>query len=217
MNKEKVLRELSDWDDTTRRRKITLSNPVFIKGLALTPLAVAATTVQNSFILSVCVLLLLTPTRIVTSAVTRRMSVPLKSFFYPLTSAVIFFFVYIFMYRLFGTKVFSLGVYLPIMVVDPLIVKNFEKTRKESFTYSIINGLRNTFGFILACMITGAVREFLAFGTVCGVTLLNISLLPMAKTSFGGFIIIGLISAFWHYSVKNYRERLITEARKIIG
>ena len=95
--------------------------------------------------------------------------------------------------------------------------KGLEKTRKESFTYSIINGLRNTFGFILACMITGAVREFLAFGTVCGVRLLNISLLPMAKTSFGGFIIIGLISAFWHYSVKNYRERLITEARKING
>lgn len=209
--KERIHDELLNWDNTVRKRKITLSNPVFIKGLALAPLALAATTVQNSLILSIMVILLLTPTRVITSLVTRRMSVPLKTFFYPLVSAFVFGVAYYAMYRIMGVTAFSLGVYLPILVVDPLIVKNFEKTRKESFKYSVINGLRNTAGFVLACMLLGAVREFLAYGTVAGAKLMSVSLLPMASHSFGGYLIMGLIAAMWNLCVNLYKDKLIKE------
>ncbi len=209
--REKIHEELLNWDNTVRKRKITLSNPVFIKGLALAPLAVAATTFRNSLILSVMVIMLLTPTRIITSLLTRRMSIPLKTFFYPLVSALVFGFAYYALYRLMGVTAFSLGVYLPILVVDPLIVKNFEKTRKEEFKFSIINGLRNTAGFVLACMLLGSIREFLALGTVAGVRFMNVSLLPMAANSFGGYLIIGLIAAMWNLCVNLYKDRLIKE------
>lgn len=204
--------ELQNWDNTVRKRKITLSNPVFIKGLALAPLAIAATTVKNSLILSLAVILLLTPTRVITSLITRKMSVPLKTFFYPLTSALVFGAAYYLMYRLLGTTAFSLGVYLPILVVDPLIVKNFEKTRKESFKYSIINGLRNTAGFVVACLVLGFVRELLAYGTIFGVQVLAVKLLPMAANSFGGFLTIGIISALWNMFVNIYHNKLEREA-----
>ncbi len=209
--KEKIHNELLNWDDTVRKRKITLSNPVFIKGLALAPLALAATTVKNSFIMSLMVIMLLTPTRILTSFITRRMSVPLKTFFYPLVSAMVFGVAYYSLYRMLGVTAFSLGVYLPILVVDPLIVKNFEKTRKEDFKYSIINGLRNTAGFVLACVLLGALREILAFGTLAGVRVMSVQLLPMAQHSFGGFLIIGLISALWNGFVSSYKNRLEKE------
>ncbi len=208
---EKIRAELSDWDNTVRKRKITLSNPVFIKGLALAPLAVAATNIRNSLILSLAVILLLTPTRIITSLITRKMSVPLKTFFYPLVSALIFGGAYYLMYRLLGTAAFSLGVYLPILVTDPLIVKNFEKTRKESFAYSIINGLRNTAGFVVACMLTGAVRELLANGTLLGTEITKVKLLPMAQNNFGGFLILGLICALWKMFVNTYHNKLERE------
>ena len=209
---EKIHNELLNWDNTVRKRKITLSNPVFIKGLALAPLALAATTVKNSFILSVMVILLLTPTRIITSLITRHMSVPLKTFFYPLVSALVFGVAYYGMYKVMGTRALSLGLYLPVLVVDPLIVKNFEKTRKESFLYSIINGLRNTGGFVVACMLLGAIRELLAFGTFAGKKIMAVSLLPMAQHSFGGFLIIGLMSAAWNVGVKTYKDKLEKEA-----
>ncbi len=209
--KEKLREELLNWDNTVRKRKITLSNPVFIKGLALAPMAVAATTVRNSLILSLAVILLLTPTRVITSLITRRMSVPLKTFFYPLASAIVFGGAYYLMYRMLGSAAFSLGVYLPILVVDPLIVKNFEKTRKESFKYSIINGLRNTAGFVVACVLLGAVRELLAYGTVLGVQLLSVRLMPMAQYSFGGFLVIAVISAVWNMCVNIYHNRLEME------
>ena len=208
---QKLQTELLNWDDTVRKRKITLSNPVFIKGLALAPLAVAATTVVNSAILSIMVILLLTPTRIITSLITRRMSVPLKTFFYPLVSALVFGVAYYGMYRTMGAVALSLGVYLPILVVDPLIVKNFEKTRKESFTYSIINGLRNTAGFVLACMLLGTIREVLAFGTFAGIQVTAVKLLPMAQHSFGGFLIIGLLSAVWNSFAPSYKAKLERE------
>ena len=155
--------------------------------------------------------MLLTPTRIITSLITRKMSVPLKTFYYPLVSAAVFGIVYYLMYRMLGTTAFSLGVYLPILVVDPLIVKNFEKTRKESFRYSVINGLRNTGGFVVACLLLGSVRELLAAGTVGGIQIMKVSLLPMAQHSFGGFLIIGLISALWKMCIGIYHDKLERE------
>lgn len=208
---KRIHAELQNWDNVVRKRKITLSNPVFIKGLALAPLAVAATDIKNSLILSLAVILLLTPTRVVTSFITRRMSVPLKTFFYPLVSAIVFGFAYYAMYKMLGVTAFSLGVYLPILVVDPLIVKNFEKTRKESFVYSIINGVRNTCGFVLACMLIGAVRELAGYGALAGIKITSVRLLPMAKTSFGGFLIIGIISALWNAGVREYHKKLEKE------
>ena len=208
---KKIHEELLNWDDTVRRKKVTLSNPVFIKGLALAPIAVAATTFKNSFNLSLMVIMLLTPTRVITSLITRRMSVPLKTFFYPLVSALVFGAAYYAMYRMMGVTAFSLGVYLPILVVDPLIVKNFEKTRKESFLYSVINGLRNTGGFVVACLLLGSVRELLAVGTVGGIQIMKVSLLPMARHSFGGFLIIGLISALWKMCIGIYHDKLERE------
>ncbi len=210
--KTKVKRELANWDDTVRRRKVLLSNPVFIKGLALAPLSVAATTLGNSLMLSIAVILILTPTRVITSLITRRMSVPLKTFFYPLTSAVVFGFAYYAMYKVFGTWPLNMGAYLPILVVDPLIVKNFEKTRKESFLYSIINGLRNTAGFVMACILLGTIREFLAYGSIGGLSIISVKLLPMARYSFGGFLIIGVMCALWNMYVNIYHDKLKKEA-----
>ena len=87
--------------------------------------------------------------------------------------------------------------------------KGFEKTRKESFKYSVINGLRNTAGFILACVIIGGVREILAFGTLGGFEITSVSLLPMAQTGFGGFLIIGVISALWHSMVEKRHAKFL--------
>lgn len=202
----------ANWDETVRRRKVFLSNPVFIKGLALAPLVVAATTVKNGLILSIAVFCLLTPTRILSNLITRKMSVPLKTFFYPFVSAIVFAFVYYYMYRYLGTQVLMLGVYLPILIVDPLVVKNFEKTRKEDVLYSIINGLRNTAGFVVACLIISTVREFLAFGTIAGFAILKGGILPMAQYTLGGFLIIGILCAVWAQLVNNYKYKVEVEA-----
>ncbi len=209
MNKKNILLANTNWDDYTRRKKVSLSNPVFIKGLALAPIVMVATTAYNSLMLSLAVLMLLTPTRMVTSFITRRMSVPFKTFFYPLTSAIIFGGVYYLLFEFFGSDILLLGIYLPILIVDPLIVKNFEKTRKESFQYSIINGLRNTIGFITACMITGIIRELLAYGTIFEIKILSVSLFPVASESFGGFFIVALISAVWTSYGKKHKEKMI--------
>ncbi len=212
MNKQtKIALARNDWEDYTRRRKATLTNPVFVKGLALAPIVVGASSAMNSLILSIAVILLLTPTRVVTSLITKRMSISFKTFFYPLVSAVIFGAVYYALFIVFGSQILSLGVYLPILIVDPLVVKNFEKTRKESFLFSIINGVRNTQGFVLACMLTGILREFLSMGTIFSIKILDITLLPMAKESFGGFLIVGIISAIWASRVQAHKKEILEE------
>jgi len=55
------------------------------------------------------------------------------------------------------------------------------------------------------------VRELLAYGTVLGVQLLSVRLMPMAQYSFGGFLVIAVISAVWNMCVNIYHNRLEME------
>ena len=57
----------------------------------------------------------------------------------------------------------------------------------------------------------GSIRELLAFGTIAGVQVLTVKLLPMAQHSFGGFLLIGLISAVWNNAINIYKDRLEKE------
>ena len=54
----------ADVEKRARRDRVFLNNPVIMQGLGLAPLIVAATTLKNGVMLSVAVLLLLTPTRV---------------------------------------------------------------------------------------------------------------------------------------------------------
>ena len=61
----------ADVEKRARRDRVFLNNPVIMQGLGLAPLIVAATTLKNGVMLSVAVLLLLTPTRVLAALLSR--------------------------------------------------------------------------------------------------------------------------------------------------
>ncbi len=206
--------------------RIFLNNPVIMQGMGLAPVVVLATTGRNALMLAVAVALLLTPSRVVSFFLSKL--VPLEEHaseeelrpklrprgrILAGTAAVMYLLFYPLMNRLFGMDLLTLGIYLPMLVVEPLIIYRYGRVQ-ETLRKAVSKGLRVTVGYAVVLLVVGCVREWLAYGTVFGFAVApHAELLPLAAMPAGGFILLGVLSAIWRALAARYRTFLANEAR----
>ena len=166
--------------------RVFLNNPVVMQGMGLAPLVVLATSGQNAVMLAVAVALLLVPSRVLACLLSRLF--PLNSenpapeelqkkllpraLVYSLSASVVYLAAYPILNAIFGTSLLTLGIYLPLLVVEPLLTYRFGRVQ-ETLHKAVSKGLRITVGYALLLMLLGCVREWLALGTVFGTILLG--------------------------------------------
>lgn len=105
----------------------------------------------------------------------------------------------------------SLGVYLPLIVVNCIILG-----RAESFAFknpvfdSVLDGLFMGLGFTGALTLMGAVREILSNGSIFGLTIWNANTFSIGffATSAGAFLTYGLFIAIFNYVVNRVQRKL---------
>ena len=214
---------LKDPDRFAHHDRVFLNNPVVMQGMGLAPLVVLATSGQNALMLAVAVALLLTPSRMLACLLSRLF--PLRdeqpapqekkllprALVYSGSAAVVYLAAYPILNAVFGTDLLMLGIYLPMLVVEPLLTYRFGRVQ-ESMHKAVSKGLRITVGYALILFIVGCLREWLALGSVFGVQLSR-SVLPMASMPAGGFIVLGVVCAVWRALARKHKEYLKTEAR----
>ena len=216
---------LQDPEKFAHHDRVFLNNPVVMQGMGLAPLVVVATTGQNSLMLAAAVALLLVPSRVLACLLSRL--VPLRdeepspaqlqkkllprAILYAASAAVVYLAAYPILNFVFGTGLLNLGIYLPMLVVEPLLTYRFGRVQ-ESMRKAVSKGLRITVGYALILFIVGCLREWLALGSVFGIQL-NRSVLPMASMPAGGFIVLGVVCAVWRALARKHKEYLKTEAR----
>ena len=209
--------------------RVFLNNPVVMQGMGLAPLVVLATTGKNALMLAVAVALLLTPSRLLACLLSRAF--PLRDeepaqeeleskllargLVYAGSAAVVYLAVYPILNALFGVDLLSLGIYLPMLVVEPLLIYRFgrvQETAKKAFS----KGIRITVGYVLLLLLLGCAREWLAMGTVFGLPLSR-PVLPMANMPAGGFIVLGILCAVWRALAQKRKQYLKTEAENLVS
>lgn len=216
---------LKDPDRFAHHDRVFLNNPVVMQGMGLAPLVVLATTAHNGVMLAAAVTLLLVPSRVLACLLSRLF--PLNSenpapeelqkkllpraLVYSLSAAVVYLVAYPILNAVFGTSLLTLGIYLPLLVVEPLLTYRFGRVQ-ESMHKAVSKGLRITVGYALILFIVGCLREWLALGSVFGIQLSR-SVLPMASMPAGGFIVLGVVCAVWRALARKHKEYLKTEAR----
>lgn len=136
-----------------KRDRIFLNNPVIMSGLGLAPLVVVATNGTNALMLSVAVLLMLTPTRVLASFVSRW--IRFRALAYCLCAAVVYMAAYQCMRQWFDVQVVLLGIYLPMLVVEPIIIKRYERATPEKWVTALRKGLLTTAGYVLVILLVG--------------------------------------------------------------
>ena len=199
-----------------RRDRVFLNNPVIMQGMGLAPLVVAATTARNALMLSVAVILLLTPVRVIAALLARTGYYRFRGLIYCLTSATVYIGVYYALQAIFDVEILQLGIYLPLLVVEPLIIKRYERPQKERLVTALKKGLRTTCGYVLVLMLMGCLREVLTTATLFDHAIPRIpaDLFPMASLPAGGFLLLGVVCAVWRSAVNRYKKYVNMEAKR---
>lgn len=195
-------------DILSRRDRVFINNPVIMQGLGLAAIVIPAVSLQNALILALAVTLLLTPTRMIATAIGQRVGFKTRAVVYVLTAGVVYAFVAFALDYVFGNAVANVGIYLPLLVVEPLILKRYESPKKERLSTSFKKGIITTVGYCVVLFLVAALREFLALGTLGGIEIYRGSLFPMAAMPAGGFIILGLVAAIWRAVVVSFKNRV---------
>ena len=224
---KRVVAEMIECDPErfAHHDRVFKNNPVVMQGMGLAPLVVLATTGRNALMLAVAVALLLTPSRVLACLLSRLF--PLRdeqpapeelekkllprALVYSGSAAVVYLAAYPILNAIFGTDLLTLGIYLPLLIVEPLLTYRFGRVQ-ESVHKAVSKGLRITVGYALILLILGCLREWLALGSVFGVQL-GRPVLPMAGMPAGGFIVLGVVCAVWRALARKQKEYLKTEAR----
>ena len=206
--------------------RVFKNNPVVMQGMGLAPLVVLATSGRNAVMLAVAVALLLTPSRMLACLLSRlcplrderpepeeleKKLLP-RAFVYSGSAAVVYLAAYPILNALFGTDLLALGIYLPLLVVEPLLTYRFGRVQ-ETVHKAVSKGVRITVGYALLLLVVGVLREWLSLGTVFGAPVGRWALLPLAKMPAGGFIVLGILCAIWRAAAAKRKEYLQKEAR----
>ena len=209
---------LKDPDRFAHHDRVFLNNPVVMQGMGLAPLVVLATTAHNGVMLAAAVTLLsrLFPLNSENPAPEELQKKLLpRALVYSLSASVVYLAAYPILNAMFGTSLLTLGIYLPLLVVEPLLTYRFGRVQ-ETLHKAVSKGLRITVGYALLLMLLGCVREWLALGTVFGTPVGQRAVLPMAGMPAGGFIVLGVLCAVWRALAARRKAYLVREARSLV-
>ena len=195
----------ADVEKRARRDRVFLNNPVIMQGLGLAPLIVAATTLM----LSVAVLLLLPPTRVLAALLSRFAYFRFRGLTYALTAAAVFVGVRYVMGLLYPVSDLALlGLYLPLLVADPIVLKRYERPQRERVRTALRKGIITSLGYILMLLLISGLREFLGAGALMGTQVMKNALFPMAQLPSGGFILLALVMCVWRAAAASVKQQM---------
>ena len=192
-----------------------LNNPVMVRGLGLAPIVAAAVSGQNAWMLCAATILLVTATRMLAVAICHLTGNRFRPVIYCYTAALLYIPTYVLLYALFGADLTLLGIYLPILVVEPAIVKRMEFSELEPVKEALRHGFNNALGMCVVLLLVGCLRELLATGAVFGHVVMHNALLPLAALPAGGFVILGVMAACWCAAANLYTDYKHEEVRRL--
>ena len=111
-------------------------------------------------------ILLVTATRMLAVAICHLTGNRFRGVVYSYAAAIVYIPAYIILYNLFGADLSLLGIYLPMLVVEPAVIKRMESNDLETVGEAFRRGINNTIGICFSVLLVGVVRELLAEGTV---------------------------------------------------
>ncbi len=184
---------------------IVISNPLFVLALGFCPALAVSTSVDNALGMSVGVAFVLLGSNLIVSAI--RKAVP-NIVRIPVFIVIIATFVTVvnLVFHAYVPALYeSLGIYLPLIVVNCIILGRAEAfASKNPVTSSIADALGVSIGFLLALLIISFLRELLGTGSLSlfGVNLFTLPVLgenPMTLFILppGAFLIMALLLALF--------------------
>ena len=179
-------------------RGIWRENPLFVIVLGTCPALAVSTSVENGIGMGIAATFVLVCSNIVVAAVRKLVPDSVRIAVYIVIIASFVTIVDLVMSAYFRTLYNALGIFIPLIVVNCIILGRAEAfASKNSVFLSIADGIGMGLGFTLALLMIGSIRELLGNGTILGYHLLGGSYVPILVMILppGAFLTYGTLTA----------------------
>ena len=191
------------------RDGLVTNNPVLVQLLGMCSTMAITTTLFNGIGMGISVIIILTCSNIVISLVRKLIPDQIRIACYIVIVAGFVTIVDLLMQAYLPSLSESLGVFIPLIVVNCIILARAEAfASKNTPLASAADGLGMGIGFTLALTLMGSIRELIGNGSVFGFNLLGASYEPMLLIvlASGGFLTFGLLLGVFNLIVKKIEK-----------
>ena len=181
-------------------------NPVLVLALGLVPAVAVTTTAMNGLALGIIAAILLVAAAIVNWVLAPHVPENAKLAVRMLVLILLVVAVYSLLLGRNPGLVASLGIFLPLLAVDELLLQAGGERR--GFGEELLRACGQGLGFALVLVVLGVVREFLGMGSIFGRRIVTGSLAPLSLAGSvpGGMVILGLLMALVNLVTKRGGE-----------
>lgn len=183
-------------------------NAIYVMVLGICPSLAVTTSMTNAVGMGVAVIFILTISNAIISAVRKVIPSAIRIPAYIGIIATIVSIVEMLIHAYVPALYVSLGIYLPLIVVNCIILERAESyASKNKIIYSMLDGIAVGIGFTLALLSIAFFRELIGAGTLFGAQIIPASIPPALIMILppGAFITFGILLAV-AAGVKNYRK-----------
>ena len=180
----------------TPLERFVIENPVLVSGLSLGPVIAISQSLKAGVSLSVAFSIIIVPVLVIFGFIPVKLSKSVRIILCALLSCVFFIPALWFAQTIFPEVNDKVGVFLPLMVVNPIIsARSADAARGYKPLTSMLNGIETAIGFSAIMCIVSALREVFGSGTIWGIPVGNMQGNVSFLLPFMGFIIVGLLAA----------------------
>jgi len=155
------------------KKGIHIENPTFALLLGLCPTLAVSSNVRNGLGMGVAATFVLLGSNIIVSSVRKLIPAKIRIPCYIVVIATFVTIVELLLKAYFPALDKSLGIFVPLIVVNCIILGRAEAfASKNTVLYSIVDALGMGLGFMLALLIISSIREFFGAGTLLGFQLI---------------------------------------------
>jgi len=190
---------MSKW--ATFRDGLFKNNPVFVVNLGLCPTLATSTSLRDAVGMGLAATFVTVGSNVIVSAIRRAVPNRVRIPCYVVVIATFVTIVELFLGAYQPDLYKALGIFLPLIVVNCIVLYRAEVyASKNGVLSSLLDGFGMGFGFTLAVLLLGFIREGLGKGTLMGYPVIpgfdpvGIMVLPP-----GGFLTMGLLLAFFSW------------------
>lgn len=170
-------------------------NIVLMSGLVTAPVIVAATSVERAAVLVVSFFLISYTSILLCRFIPRKIVYTVRILLYAVVAAVMYIPTVICIEMLFPEVPSGVMLYVELLVVNSfLLAKTETRFYLKPYGEMVLDAFIYVIGYAAVAFLVGALREVLAYGTVCGFHLCE-PVVPAAKSPFFGFILVGIMAA----------------------
>lgn len=176
--------------------EILLKNPVLISAIGLCPVVAICASLKAAVIMSIVTILTLVVAQTLTSLFFNKMPQWVRASLYMLVGMLVVTPAMLILGKIAPETMVAMGIYLPLLSVNPLIVRQCEREGVEaSLSSSIVSALSAGLAYSIVLLIVGFIREIIGNGTIWGVEIPGITPAAAFLMPMGGFVIIAYLAA----------------------